>query len=90
MWSDNETDRDFLNFRYVADIAAEMMRLALQVIARTLFDTEVTAEIHEINDQVNIIMDLYHYLITLPRAELLLNWPLKKMRRFRAAIPANI
>lgn len=67
------------------DIAAEMMRLALQVIARTLFDTEVTAEIHEINDQVNVIMDLYHYLITLPRAELLLNWPLKRMRRFRAA-----
>jgi cytochrome P450 len=67
------------------DIAAEMMRLALQVIARTLFDTEVTPEIHEINDQVNIIMDLYHYLITLPHAELLLNWPLKKMRRFRAA-----
>jgi len=67
------------------DIAAEMMRLALQVMARTLFDTEVTAEIHEINDQVNVIMELYHYLITLPRAELLLNWPLKKMRRFRAA-----
>lgn len=67
------------------DIAAEMMRLALRVIARTLFDTEVTAEIHEINDQVNVIMELYHYLITLPRAELLLNWPLKKMRRFRTA-----
>ena len=28
------------------DIAAEMMRLALQVTARTLFDTEVTPEIH--------------------------------------------
>ena len=67
------------------DISAEMMRLALQVTARTLFDTEVTAEIHEINDQVNIIMELYHYLITLPRAELLLNWPLRKMRRFRSA-----
>lgn len=67
------------------DISAEMMRLALQVTARTLFDTEVTPEIHEINDQVNVIMDLYHFLITLPRAELLLNWPLKKMRRFRAS-----
>jgi len=67
------------------DISAEMMRLALQVVARTLFDTEVTPEIHEINDQVNIIMDLYHFLITLPQAELLLNSPLPKMRRFRAA-----
>lgn len=68
-----------------SDICAEMMRLALQVVARTLFDTEVTPEIHEINDQVNIIMDLYHFLITLPRAELLLNSPLPEMRRFRKA-----
>ena len=67
------------------DISAEMMRLALQVVARTLFDTEVTPEIHDIHDQVNIIMDLYHFLVTLPRAELLLNSPLPKMRRFRAA-----
>lgn len=67
------------------NIAAEMMRLALQITARTLFDTEVTAEIHEINDQVNIIMDLYHFLVTLPRAERLLDTPLPQMRRFRAA-----
>jgi cytochrome P450 len=67
------------------NIAAEMMRLALQITARTLFDTEVTPEIHEINDQVNVVMDLYHFLVTLPRAELLLNTPLPKMRRFRAA-----
>jgi len=67
------------------DISAEMMRLALQITARTLFDTEVTPEIHDINEQVNIIMELYHFLVTLPRAELLLNSPLPKMRRFRAA-----
>lgn len=28
MWSDNETDRDFLNFKYIADIAAEMIAQA--------------------------------------------------------------
>jgi len=67
------------------DIAAEMMRLALQVTARTLFDTEVTPEIHVINEQVNIIMDLYNLLVALPRAELLLNAPLAPMRRFRRA-----
>ena len=67
------------------DIAAEMMRLALQITARTLFDTEVTAEIHVINDQVNIVMDLYNYLIAMPRAELLLDSPLPAMRRFRHA-----
>jgi cytochrome P450 len=67
------------------NIAAEMMRLALQITARTLFDTEVTPEIHVINDQVNIIMDLYNYLVAMPRAELLLNSPLPGMRRFRRA-----
>ncbi len=67
------------------NISAEMMRLALQITARTLFDTEVTSEIHEINDQVNVVMDLYNFLVALPRAELLLNSPLPQMRRFRAA-----
>ena len=67
------------------DIAAEMMRLALKITARTLFDTEVTPEIHVINEQVNIVMDLYNYLVAMPRAELLLNSPLPGMRRFRHA-----
>jgi cytochrome P450 len=67
------------------NIAAEMMRLALQITARTLFDTEVTPEIHEINDQVNIVMDLYNFLVGMPQAERFLNAPLPQMRRFRAA-----
>ncbi len=67
------------------DIAAEMMRLALQIVARTLFDTEVTVEIREVNDQMNVIMDLYNYLIALPRAEALLDTPLPGMKRFRRA-----
>jgi cytochrome P450 len=67
------------------DAAAEMMRLALQITARTLFDTEVTPEIHVINEQVNIVMDLYNYLVAMPRAEVLLDSPLPGMRRFRKA-----
>ncbi len=67
------------------DIAAEMMRLALQVTARTLFDTEVTPEIHVINEQTNIIMGLYNLLVGWPRAELFLDTPLPPMKRFRRA-----
>jgi cytochrome P450 len=67
------------------DIAAEMMRLALRITARTLFDTEVTPEIADLSDQVNIIMELYNYLVAMPRAELLLDSPLPVMRRFRRA-----
>lgn len=67
------------------DVAGEMMRLALKITARTLFDTEVTPDILVINHQVNAIMALYNYLVALPRAELLLDSPLPVMRRFRKA-----
>jgi cytochrome P450 len=74
-WTDGQT----------FDVAAAMMDLALRITARTLFDTSVTPEIQVINEQVNVVMDLYNYLITMPRAELLLNAPLPGMRRFRSA-----
>jgi cytochrome P450 len=67
------------------DIASQMMQLALQVVARTLFNTDVTEDVLEINDQVNVIMQLYNYLIALPRAESYLNWPLPGLVRFRRA-----
>jgi cytochrome P450 len=67
------------------DIAAEMMRLALQITARTLFDTEVTPEIATINDESNAVMEMYNALIALPRAEDLLRWriPIPVLIRFR-------
>lgn len=64
---------------------AEMMRVALQIVARTLLNTDVTAEVRQINDEVNAIMDLYHFLVTLPRAEAYLNWPIPGLMRFRRA-----
>jgi cytochrome P450 len=67
------------------DVAAEMMQLTLQVVARTLFDTDVTAEVQQINDEVNVIMDLYNFLIALPKAEAMLNWPIPGLMRFRKA-----
>jgi cytochrome P450 len=67
------------------DVAAEMMRLALQVTARTLFDTEVTPEIHTINDEANAVMEMYNNLVAMPRAEDLLRWrmPVPVLMRFR-------
>jgi len=67
------------------DVAAEMMRLALQITARTLFDTEVTTEIHAINDESNAVMEMYHSLVSMPSAELLLRWriPVPVLMRFR-------
>ena len=67
------------------DIAAAMMRLALQITARTLFDTEVTPEIETINDESNAVMDIYNDLMQTPNAERLFRWkvPLPVLRRFR-------
>jgi cytochrome P450 len=67
------------------DIASQMMQLALEVVARTLFNAEVTADVLQINDQVNVIMQLYNYLIALPRAEAYMHWPLPGLVRFRRA-----
>ena len=67
------------------DLASQMMQLALQVVARTLFNTDVTADVLQINDEVNVIMQLYNFLIALPRAEAYLHWPVPGLMRFRRA-----
>jgi cytochrome P450 len=67
------------------DAASEMMRLALQVVARTIFDTDVTEDVQTINTEVNAIMDLYNFLIALPKAEALLHLPIPGLMRFKRA-----
>ena len=67
------------------DIASQMMLLTLEIVARTLFNTGVNSDVLEINDQVNIIMELYNYLIALPRAEAYLHFPIPRLARFRRA-----
>ncbi len=67
------------------DMSAVMMELTLEIVARTLFATDVTAAIREINDEVNVIMRLYNYLIALPKAENYLRWPIPGLIRFRKA-----
>jgi cytochrome P450 len=54
-------------------------------VARTLFGTDVTRDVREINDEVNVIMRLYNYLIALPKAESYLRWPIPGLVRFRKA-----
>lgn len=67
------------------DISAAMMELTLEIVAQTLFATDVTLEIRQINDEVNVIMRLYNYLIALPKAESYLHWPIPGLMRFRKA-----
>ena len=65
------------------DINAEMMRLSLEIVARTLFATEVTEDVAAINNEVNTIMALYHYLIAFPNLEAVLHLPIPGIIKFR-------
>ncbi len=65
------------------DIADEMMQLSLHIVARTLFDSEVTADVLSVRDEVNTIMGLYNFLVAFPRLESVLHWPIPGVMQFR-------
>jgi cytochrome P450 len=67
------------------DIAAASMQLSLEIVARTLFNTEVTNEIRSINDEVNTIMGLYNFIVAFPRLEDFIYLPIPKLTTFRKA-----
>ena len=69
------------------------MQLSLEIVARTLFDTEVTADIRSINDEVNTIMGLYNFIVAFPRLESVLHLPIPgivKFRRSKARLDAVV
>ncbi len=66
------------------DIAQEMMRLTLPVVARTLFNANVEADAEQIGADVGEVIALFH-LLMLPYAEKLEDLPLPHVRRFRRA-----
>jgi cytochrome P450 len=65
------------------DIADQMMKLSLHIIAKTLFDTEVTADVLSVADEVNTIMGLYNFLVAFPKLENVLHWPIPGVVKFR-------
>lgn len=77
------THRDRWQPGEIIDTSAAMMSLSLEIIARTLFDTEVTADVRRINDEVNTIMDLYNFLVIFPRLESFLHLPIPGIIKFR-------
>ncbi len=67
------------------DIVQAMMQLSLEIVARTLFATEVDEDVRAINDQTNAIMAIYNYLVAFPNLEAVLHWPIPGIMRFRKA-----
>jgi cytochrome P450 len=65
------------------DIGAASMELSLEIVARTLFATEVTDDIRRINDEVNTVMELYNFIVAFPRIEAFMHLPLPGITRFR-------
>jgi len=55
------------------NIATDMMHLTLNVIAETLFATDLREEVDELADAINRIMGLYNFLVMLPAAEWLVH-----------------
>jgi len=66
------------------DIDQEMMRLTLAIVAKTLFDADVTREAEAIGQALTTTMESWRQLM-LPFAELLEKLPLPSFRRFREA-----
>jgi len=55
------------------NIAIDMMHLSLNVVAKTLFATDLQEEVRELADATNRIMGLYNFLVMLPAAEWLVH-----------------
>ncbi|ADV81532.1 cytochrome P450 [Terriglobus saanensis] len=87
------SQRDRWHEGQVLDIGAASMELSLEIVARTLFDTEVTTEIRSINDEVNTIMGLYNFIVAFPQLEKFVNFPIPgviKFRRSKARLDAVV
>lgn len=67
------------------NVALEMMHLTLNIVAKTLFRTELGEEVRELAAAINDIMGLYHFMIILPAAESLVHFPLPGVLKFRRA-----
>ena len=67
------------------EIAGASMGLSLEIVARTLFDTEVDADIRSINDEVNAIMEMYNFIVAFPMLERFIGLPVPRLVRFRQA-----
>ncbi|HLG99524.1 MAG TPA: cytochrome P450 [Bryobacteraceae bacterium] len=66
------------------DVSAEMMRLTLAVVGKTLFSADVESEASEIGDALTTVLKMFN-LLMMPFSEYLEKLPLPSMRRFEKA-----
>jgi cytochrome P450 len=68
----------------VLDVDKEMMRLTLQIVAKTLFDADVEDEADKVGKALTALVEMFQYVL-LPFADLLEKFPLPQTRRFKQA-----
>ncbi|HEV7644798.1 MAG TPA: cytochrome P450 [Pyrinomonadaceae bacterium] len=68
----------------VRDIDHEMMRLTLQIVAKTLFSADITDETDEVGAAMTTIVNLFNFLL-LPFSEILEKLPIPHSIHFRRA-----
>ncbi len=68
----------------VLDIDKEMMRLTLQIVAKTLFNADVEDEADEVGKALTALVETFQYLL-LPFVDTLEKLPLPQSHRFRKA-----
>ena len=66
------------------DAAAEMMRLTLAVVGRTLFDADVEAKARDVGEALTDVLDSF-WTAMLPFADLLEQLPIPQLRKGKAA-----
>jgi cytochrome P450 len=66
------------------DMAEEMMRLTLAIVAQTLFSANVDEDAEDIGEALHAILDLFN-LVMLPFSEILEKLPLPFVKRFEKA-----
>jgi cytochrome P450 len=79
------TAREQINCRGPFDLAQFLMELALKIVAKTLFDTELNAEAVVVAREITNIMDVYNFMMLVPAPQLLLHFPFPQVLAFRKA-----
>jgi cytochrome P450 len=64
------------------DLYVDMMHLSLDLVGRTLFNTDLGDEIRTLNKAVGNIMDVYNAIVLLPAINFLLKIPMTPLRKF--------
>ncbi|ABF42046.1 cytochrome P450 [Candidatus Koribacter versatilis Ellin345] len=67
------------------DLAQMFMELALKVVGKTLFDTDLDHEAGVVAHEISNIMDVYNFMMAVPAPQLMLHLPWPQVIKFRKA-----